>query len=299
MKRHIIIISDQSGGSSNPITHELIACAKILQQLTALPLKILITGSRPDDAASRLFEKYGIDALVVRHGNPLISNDITIKIMPVSLISDLNPSFILLPHTTEGLDAAPGLAVKINAACITGVEKVTRRENAVCFTRSVFGDKIGVQMNSTANTTVLTVAPGCFKPETGPVPYDGKLEHIDIDLHTESYRLVDRQPNTADSSAITDADVIVSAGNGIREKEDLALVYNLAAAFPRSAVTGSRPICDKKMDEIQPAGGGNRYYRRTETLLCLRNIRFQSAYRRNAGFKVHCFHQHGSACGHI
>ena len=45
-------------------------------------------------------------------------------------------------------------------------------------------------------------------------------------------------------SAITEAKVIVAAGRGIGEAEKLGIIEQLAKVFPRSAVAGSRIVCD-------------------------------------------------------
>ncbi len=48
----------------------------------------------------------------------------------------------------------------------------------------------------------------------------------------------------ADITGITEAGVIVSAGQGLADKENVDLVYRLAALFTKSAVAGSRIVCD-------------------------------------------------------
>ena len=45
-------------------------------------------------------------------------------------------------------------------------------------------------------------------------------------------------------TGITEAGVIVSAGQGLGDKENLDLIYQLAALFAKSAVAGSRIVCD-------------------------------------------------------
>jgi electron transfer flavoprotein alpha subunit len=47
-----------------------------------------------------------------------------------------------------------------------------------------------------------------------------------------------------ENAGLAQADVIVSAGRGIGKRENLDLIHRLAELFPRSAVGGSRPICD-------------------------------------------------------
>ena len=47
-----------------------------------------------------------------------------------------------------------------------------------------------------------------------------------------------------DNQTIAEADIIISAGRGIGKKENLNLIYKLADIFSKSAVGGSRPLCD-------------------------------------------------------
>ncbi|MBC2714415.1 MAG: electron transfer flavoprotein subunit alpha/FixB family protein [Desulfobacteraceae bacterium] len=251
MNPHIIIIAEQSKGEITPVTYELIAGARILQQFTDSDIKIIMTGCKLSDTVRRLSEQSGIDILVINPGSrtipeEIIPDEIVFKNLPASLINDLNPAYICMAHNTKGLDSAPGLAAKINAACITGVEKITRQEDGICFTRSIFNDKISAKIIPSAKTAVLTIQPGFFKPENDINGNAGNPSIVGLTLTSGDYHFLGFKSNDADTSALDNADIIVSAGNGIREKKDLDLIYQLAEMFPKAAITGSRPICDKK-----------------------------------------------------
>ena len=261
MNQQIIVIAEQNDGEIAPVTDELIAGARLLQQLTDANIKIIMTGGEISDTARQLSEQSGLDILVINPGSrtlpeeiipneiipeEIIPDEIVLKNLPASLLNDLNPSYICMAHNAKGIDAAPGLAVKINAACITGVEKITSQDDGICFTRSIFNDKISANIIPASKTAVLTIQPGIFKPETNFSGNAGKISIVDLPLSAGDYHLIGFKSNAADTSALDNADIIVSAGNGIREKEDLDLIYQLAELFPKSAVTGSRPICDKK-----------------------------------------------------
>ena len=257
MKPQIIIIADQNDGEITPVTYELIAGARVLQQLTDASIKIIMTGYEQSDTVRQLSEQSGLDILVISPDHQTIPEkslpeESILKNIPASVFDDLNPAYIFMAHNAKGLDVAPGLAVKINAACITGVEKITRAADGICFTRSIYNDRITTQVIPATKTSVLTIALGIFKPDTG-VSQDnnhsrnpGNISTIPLSLSVDNYKFLEFKSNPADTAALDNADVIVSAGNGIREKEDLDFIYQLAQLFPKSAVTGSRPICDKK-----------------------------------------------------
>jgi len=61
----------------------------------------------------------------------------------------------------------------------------------------------------------------------------------------ENMRFKGVKKSKTDAKAISQAQVIVSVGNGIKDGEHLDLIYKLADLFHRSAVAGSRIVCDK------------------------------------------------------
>jgi len=256
MNPKIIIIAEQSHGEISSVTYELIAGARALQQFIRSDIKIIMTGCEISVSAKQLSEQSGIDILVINPGirtipeeiipDEIIPDEIVFKNIPASLFKNLNPAYIFMAHNAKGLDAAPGLAVKLNAACITGVEKITSADGDICFTRSLLNDKISAHIISCAKVSVLTILPGVFKPDTRFNGNAGKISMIDLPLSAGDYHLIGYKNDATDTSALDDADVIVSAGNGLRKKENLDLIFHLAGLFPKSAVTGSRPICDKK-----------------------------------------------------
>jgi electron transfer flavoprotein alpha subunit len=256
MKPQIIIIADQNEGEITPASYELIACARVLQKLTDADIKIIIAGYKQSDTARQLSEQSGLDILVISPDHRTIPEkslpkknipeEFILKNIPASLFIDMNPAYILMAHNTKGLDAAPGLAVKINAACITGVEKITRADDGICFTRSIYNDRITTQIIPENKTSVLTIQSGNFKPDARINQSAGNISTITLSLYNDNYKFIGFKSNPADTAALDNADIIVSAGNGISEKEDLNFIYQLAQLFPKSAVTGSRPVCDKK-----------------------------------------------------
>ncbi|PIP39144.1 MAG: hypothetical protein COX19_08695 [Desulfobacterales bacterium CG23_combo_of_CG06-09_8_20_14_all_51_8] len=246
MNPEILIIAEQIRDDIAPVTYELVAAAKSLRKFTGGDIIILMTGGKNALAPVLLAEKTGLDILTITCGSQNMANEILLKNLPDALLSDLHPAWICMAQTSRGLDAAPALAVKLNAACITGVEKISFTDDGICFTRAVFNDKISARVKATSRTTVLTVAPGAFKPEPDADATAGKISFFDLPGVFDAYEWLGEKSGAEDTSALDSAEVIVSAGNGVRKKEDLGLMDQLAALFPKSAVTGSRPLCDKK-----------------------------------------------------
>jgi len=253
MKPYIIIIGEHDDNHIAPVTLELIAFAKMLQQHAHAGIHLLLAGSRIVDAAARLAETEGIDITLLEPGAPEQSTetssgqmDLIFKNPPMDLINRLNPVYVCMGHSPAGVDIAPALAVALDAACITGVERVITRDNDLCFIRSVFNDKITAAILPEAKTTVLTLLPGIFKYTPSLAVNAGKVSVAYLPDCDKNYIFQGLKKNNTDTSALDNADVIVSAGNGVKKQEYLEMIYQLSRIFPKSAVAGSRPICDKK-----------------------------------------------------
>jgi electron transfer flavoprotein alpha subunit len=253
MQPHIIIIGEHTEGHIAPVTLELIAFARVLQQRIPAGIHLFLAGRHLTDAANQLAETEGIDITLLEPGpsetptgTEPAPDDPAFKSLPLDLILHLNPVYVCMGHTPTGTDIAPALAVSLNAACITGVERVVTQDNHLCFARSVFNDKITATMLPASKTSVLTIMPGSFKPEPGLPGSSGTVSTLSIPNGPGRHAFLGYKKNDADTSALNSADVIVSAGNGVKKQEHLETIYELSRIFPKSAVAGSRPICDKK-----------------------------------------------------
>ncbi len=164
-------------------------------------------------------------------------------------LRELNPSYLCMAHDAEGSEIGPALAVRLEAGCITGVEKITIQDDRLCFTRKIFNGKICAMGSSESDTTVLTIASGAFaadSDEPGIPLAPGRVTTIEASHQSHNMQHLGYRSDMAESKDLKAADVIVAAGNGIGEKENLDLMHQLAGLFAKSAVAGSRPVCDKK-----------------------------------------------------
>jgi electron transfer flavoprotein alpha subunit len=155
-------------------------------------------------------------------------------------VSGMLPAIVLLPHSSMGSDLAPRLAVKMGASCIPGVEKAHGRS----FTRSVCSGRFLSDIMPLTDSVVVTVVPGASPPYAPETCEAGTIEKIPSTRRSSRTRALGIQGPLHRDSALRDAEVIVSAGRGVGKKENMALISELASFFPRSAVGGSRPVCD-------------------------------------------------------
>jgi electron transfer flavoprotein alpha subunit len=246
MSTSIVIIAEHADGRIHPVTDELAAAASVLQQETAASdICIVVIGETDNDMASAIAAKTGRNVLAIHvPGRSDHCADVYIQVL-TDILMERRPSYVLTAHSTQSLDVLPGLAVRLGAACITGVEGIVREDDNLCFRRAVCGGKIMADVHADNPMVLLTVLPGAFVPDPDAATPPGSVTVRTMDF-TSRRRLFCGiiRKNMDASSALTEADIIVAAGRGIGEKDNLNLIYRLAALFPKSAVAGSRIVCD-------------------------------------------------------
>ena len=244
MNPAIVIIVEHFSGQIKPVTHELVGCAKRLQQNNASVIRAIILDDDPTTLAREMADTWGVEVTAVRiPGLTAYNGEIYTRVL-ADLIREFEPAYVCAAHSSQGMDFGPALAVELNAACITGVEDILEVENRTCFARSIFGAKAVAHIRSQGDITLLTIQPGMFKQRQPDNPVSGSVSVRSFKGESLKTRSMGIKPVGVDMTGITEAGVIVSAGQGIGDKENLDLMHRLAALFTKSAVAGSRIVCD-------------------------------------------------------
>ncbi|MBC8178609.1 MAG: electron transfer flavoprotein subunit alpha/FixB family protein [Deltaproteobacteria bacterium] len=245
MNQAIVIIAECRGGKPSPGTYELMTLAEKIRRAKPLPVKAIVLGDEVEKTSQEIAEATGASVLGIQSPHLKYYSGELYKDLLHQCLPEMNPAFVLVSQTTQGMDFAPGLAVRLGAGSITGVNGMSWDGNNICFSRDAYNGKIVLEMLPLMETTVFTVQPGAFKsmePETTatPGPVEIRLSTTES-RNTKSLGIIRGEQK---DTGLAEADVLVAAGRGIGSKENVALIEQLAALFPRSSVAGSRPVCD-------------------------------------------------------
>jgi electron transfer flavoprotein alpha subunit len=245
MGKDIVVIAEHSGGQIRPVTYELVAFAKKLQRATgSAPIRVILLADDPKGLAQELADNTGLDVTAMQlTGMRYYSGEVYTYAL-AKHFANLHPSFVCIAQTSQGSDYAPALAVKLDAACICGVGEITEHKGHICFARALYSGKIIARLKPMSETAILTVQPGIFKADANTGGGSGSVTILETPAKNRQSRSLGIKQADTDTAGIGDARVIVAAGNGIGEKENLELIHQLAALFAKSAVAGSRIVCD-------------------------------------------------------
>jgi len=245
VEKSIVVVAEHADAQIKPVTYELLAVARKLQHRKTPAIRVVILGAQITDLARELAKNAGLDVTAVQIPEMAVYNAELYTRALTEVLGNLHPAYVCIANTSQGMDYAPALAVRLGAACITGVEEILKGNGPICFSRPLYGGKVIARVRPMTGKTVLTIQPGSFKAGPKSRKPAGGVTVVSMPLRPQQTRSQGVTQSVTDMAAIAEADVIVAAGQGIGAKENLELVRQLAAVFSKSAVAGSRIVCDR------------------------------------------------------
>ena len=154
------------------------------------------------------------------------------------------PDVVLIGSTRSGLELAARLAERLKTGCCTECSKldVETEEKRVIAERLSLGGNITETWVVRSRPQIFTLPKGVFQPLTKEAR---KSEIIQIQprLAESPIKILDRRPKEFAGVRITEAEAIVSFGRGLKRKEDVPVIEDLAKTI-KGVVGCSRPIAE-------------------------------------------------------
>jgi electron transfer flavoprotein alpha subunit len=161
------------------------------------------------------------------------------------LIRKVSPSIVLFPHTYQVRDFAPKLATRFNQVLISDAIGFRVEAGAPIFIRQLFQGKLNADVKAAGSEPrFASLQAGAFRTDQ-LADGSAQVETLAPNLEAGAIRAKPQEPFRESARAVdlTAADIIVSVGRGIKEKENIPIVEELAKALG-AELAASRPICD-------------------------------------------------------
>ena len=149
----------------------------------------------------------------------------------------VRPSAILVGATRNGREVASRVAAKLGAGCLSEISKLSSDGKELAGERNAYAGKVVAKVTCPF-PAVATVKVGYY-PRTESAP--GGTTEVRVGEIKPRVRLVSRERKAAGAVDLKAAKVIVSAGRGVKKKEDLPMLEELAGEM-HGALGCSRPL---------------------------------------------------------
>jgi electron transfer flavoprotein alpha subunit len=279
----ILVIIEQREGKLNRVSYEAITAAQAIAADMNWPIEAAVLGAGVGSIASEIANKklqklYAIESDKLEPYTP----DSYVTALK-QFVSDKQPKLVLMPHTYQVRDFAPQLATALGRTLISDCIGYRKDGDHLLLTRQMFQGKFAADVAFTCDAPwFATFQAGAFRGDqaqdgVSPAP----VETVSVAIDAGVVRNKPEAPFKEAKQAVdlTQAEIIVSVGRGIKEQKNIDLAKQLADASDLRCGLAS----DGPADRVVRANGV------PEALSCSWHQRCDSAYRRHEGFAFdHC-----------
>ena len=244
--RAVAVYVEYNGKAVHPVTFELIGKARDLAAVTGHPVYALFMGYQVGEKAEELLA-YGVDQVFVYDRKELEHFSVlTYTNVFADFITRIRPSSILVGATNAGRSLAPRVAARFRTGLTADCTVLEMKENTdLVQIRPAFGGNIMAQIVTPKNRPQFCTvrykifsAPPVTKEPSGTIRTMEVTEDM-IDRRIRVEEII-HKPKEID---ISEAEVIVAVGRGVKSQADLELIRELAAALD-AQLACTRPLIE-------------------------------------------------------
>ena len=154
-----------------------------------------------------------------------------------------SPSAVLLAATAMGKDVAPRFAARNDVSVLADVMDLRVEEGKLVAWRPVYSGKARAEVDcGAAQLQVATTRPNVFPAQAADGP-DPRIETLDLPAVAPRARVVKVETSESKELDVSEADIIVSGGRGIKGPENWPVIRDLQEALG-AALGASRAVVD-------------------------------------------------------
>jgi electron transfer flavoprotein alpha subunit len=241
----VLVVLEQLNNKWNRMSWETLVAGQHLAAEMGTELLVAVAGSGIGPLAAEAATKKSAKVYAIEHELLKEYTADAYAAAVEALIRATNPALVLFPHSYQVRDFAPKLATRFSQVLISDVIAVRMEGGSPVFVRLLFQGKLNGDVRvSGGGPYFASLQAGAFRVEAieaGSAP----VETFTPALEAASIRQKPEAPFRESARAVdlTAAEIIVSVGRGIKEKENISVVEELAKALG-AELAASRPICD-------------------------------------------------------
>jgi electron transfer flavoprotein alpha subunit len=242
-----LAVVEQREGKLNRVSWETITAGQAIAAATGWGLEAAVVGSGVSSIASEVASKkvakvYDVESPKLEPYTP----DAFATGLKEFLRSK-QPKLVLMPHTYQVRDFVPKLATAMGRTVISDCIGFKHEGGKLVFTRQMFQGKLAADVSFTSDAPwFVTFQNGAFRGDKAEAGASAAaVENVTVQIDDGVIRNKPQEVFKEAKQAVdlTQAEIIVAVGRGIKEQKNIEIAKNLADALGGD-LAASRPICD-------------------------------------------------------
>jgi electron transfer flavoprotein alpha subunit len=235
----VLVFLDQADGHIKKSSFEAASYASKVAEQTGSTAEAIVLGTVNDDLAS--LGNYGIKKVHTVADAALNNFDAQVFAKVIAQAAEAtNADVIVFSNNTAGKAVAPRLSVRLKAGLVSGAVALPDTSNGFIVKKTVFSGKAFANISVTSAKKIIALNVNSFAVTTGSgtaevAPFAAIIDAAKVEVASVN-KVVGEVP-------LSEAEIVVSGGRGLKGPENWGLVTDLAELLG-AATACSRPVAD-------------------------------------------------------
>ena len=235
----VLILIDHADGQIKKASYEALTYGADIAKQLGTTAEGLLLGT----VTANLGElgKYGVTKVNQVNSEALNTVDALLYAKTIAeAVNSLGAKVIVLSHGQTGKAVAAVLAAKLKAGLVTGVISLPKTDGGFIVKKAVFSGKAFANVDIKSDIKILSINPNSYKIVSG----EGTAEVAQLNIAVGASKLKVTAVNKVSGEIpLTEAEIVVSGGRGLKGPENWGIVEDLAHVL-HAATACSRPVAD-------------------------------------------------------
>jgi electron transfer flavoprotein alpha subunit len=255
----VLLIAEQRQGALNPVSLETMVAGQQLASALGAELVVALPGAGATALAAEFSAYQASRLLAVEHAALEPYGPDAYTAVAEHLVRELQPAWVLFPHTYQVRDFAPSVAARFERSLISDCVAVSHTGGELLFERQVFQGKLHADVAPLgdgphfASFQAAAFSSDALQPAASPVAVETLSPELAVAARVSTEAPEREGGQVVDLSS---AEIIVSVGRGIQDEGNIDVARELAEAIG-GEIAASRPVCDEGWIPIERQVGSS------------------------------------------
>ncbi|MFH1004729.1 MAG: electron transfer flavoprotein subunit alpha/FixB family protein [Bacteroidota bacterium] len=239
----VLVFAENWEGKFKKSTYEAISYASEIAKQTGGSVTAVVIGNVNDDDMKQLGKYGAVKVLSVKNDklNSLVPQAYTTIISEAA--KKENTQVVIFSYTYSGRAIASRVAVKLKAGLVTGAVDIPFSTSPFSVRKKCFSGKGLVDVVVTSPIKIITITPNSYQIKSA----DGSaiIETFSPSISENDFGSVAKETKkTSGKIALTEAEIVVSGGRGMKGPENWGMIEQLAELLG-AATSCTKPVSDE------------------------------------------------------
>ncbi len=235
----VLIFVDQTEGHIKKASFEVLTYGAALAQQMGTTAEALLLGTVNDDLPA--LGKYGVKKVhqVANETLNHVDAQLYAKVIAEAVTAS-GTNVIVFSHNQTGKAVSARVAARLKAGIVSGACALPDTANGFVVRKTVFSGKAFANVSINSPIKVISLNPNSYKTVAG----EGNAEVVALNIPVDASKVKITAVNKVSGEVpLTEADIVVSGGRGLKGPENWGVLLDLAKEL-HAATACSRPVGD-------------------------------------------------------